>query len=200
MSDWGHSTVAYAVHVATEAGARRLALFHHDPSHTDKEIDRMLARARRLGAQYRLDDVTAASEGWTIDLGEGMTTTFNTTQFKEAMSRFATGVTIVTALEDGIPVGFSCQSFVSLSLDPPLVALAPAKTSTSWPRIAQGRHLLRERPLRSSVRCGQNFAVSGGDKFVGVPWHPAETEARRSSGFAGLDRLRAGAGARRRRP
>jgi ribonuclease BN (tRNA processing enzyme) len=66
MSDWGHSTVAYAVHVATEAGARRLALFHHDPSHTDKEM----ARARRLGAQYRLDDVTAASEGWTIDLGK----------------------------------------------------------------------------------------------------------------------------------
>jgi ribonuclease BN (tRNA processing enzyme) len=70
MSDWGHSTVAYAVHVATEAGARRLSLFHHDPSHTDKEIDRMLSRARRLAAQYRLDDVTAASEGWTIDLGK----------------------------------------------------------------------------------------------------------------------------------
>ncbi|MDQ1361940.1 MAG: hypothetical protein QOJ44_2317, partial [Acidimicrobiaceae bacterium] len=32
-----------------------------------------------------------------------MTTTFNTTQFKEAMSRFATGVAIVTALEDGVP-------------------------------------------------------------------------------------------------
>ena len=44
MSDWGHSTVAYAVHVAAEAGARRLALFHHDPSHTDKEIDRMSPR------------------------------------------------------------------------------------------------------------------------------------------------------------
>jgi phosphoribosyl 1,2-cyclic phosphodiesterase len=68
MSDWGHSTVAYAVHVAAEAGVGRLALFHHDPSHTDKEIDRMLSRARRLAAQYRLDDVTAASEGWTIDL------------------------------------------------------------------------------------------------------------------------------------
>src|SRR5665213_1630553 len=70
MSDWGHSTVAYAVHVAAEAGAHRLSLFHHDPSHTDKEIDRMLSRARRLAAQYRLDDVTAASEGWTIDLGK----------------------------------------------------------------------------------------------------------------------------------
>ncbi len=42
---WGHSTVGYAVHVAAEAGARRLALFHHDPRHTDDDIDRH-ARAR----------------------------------------------------------------------------------------------------------------------------------------------------------
>jgi flavin reductase (DIM6/NTAB) family NADH-FMN oxidoreductase RutF len=103
-----------------------------------------------------------------------MTSMFNTIQFKEAMSRFVTGVTIVTALEEGTPVGFSCQSFVSLSLDPPLVALAPAKTSTSWPRIARARtfcvNVLSD---RQSEVC-RNFAVSGGDKFVGVLWHPAD--------------------------
>jgi 3-hydroxy-9,10-secoandrosta-1,3,5(10)-triene-9,17-dione monooxygenase reductase component len=104
-----------------------------------------------------------------------MTTTFNTTQFKEAMSRFATGVAIVTALEDGVPVGFSCQSFVSLSLDPPLVALAPAKTSTSWPRIARaGSFCVNILSEHQSAVC-MNFAVSGGNKFIGVPWHPAET-------------------------
>jgi phosphoribosyl 1,2-cyclic phosphodiesterase len=69
MSDWGHSTVAYAVHVAAEAGVRRLALFHHDPSHTDKEIDRMLSRTRRLASQHSLGEVTAAAEGTTTDLG-----------------------------------------------------------------------------------------------------------------------------------
>jgi flavin reductase (DIM6/NTAB) family NADH-FMN oxidoreductase RutF len=104
-----------------------------------------------------------------------MTTTFNTTQFKEAMSRFATGVTIVTALEDGVPVGFSCQSFVSLSLDPPLVALAPAKTSTSWPRISRaGSFCVNILSDHQSAVC-MNFAMSGGDKFIGVPWHPADT-------------------------
>ena len=104
-----------------------------------------------------------------------MTTTFDISQFKEAMSRFATGVTIVTALEDGAPVGFSCQSFVSLSLEPPLVALAPAKTSTSWPRIARaGSFCVNVLSDRQSDVC-MNFAVSGGDKFVGVPWRPAET-------------------------
>ena len=36
---WGHSTLDYAVHVAREAGARRLALFHHDPTHDDDALD-----------------------------------------------------------------------------------------------------------------------------------------------------------------
>jgi len=99
---------------------------------------------------------------------------FNTAHFKDTMSRFATGVTIVTALEEGSPVGFSCQSFVSLSLDPPLVALAPARTSTSWPRIARsGSFCVNVLSARQSAVC-MNFAISGGDKFVGVPWHPAE--------------------------
>jgi ribonuclease BN (tRNA processing enzyme) len=68
LSDWGHSTPAYAFHVASEAGAKRLALFHHDPSHTDKEIDRMLGHVRRLASGQRIE-VTAAAEGTTIDLG-----------------------------------------------------------------------------------------------------------------------------------
>jgi 3-hydroxy-9,10-secoandrosta-1,3,5(10)-triene-9,17-dione monooxygenase reductase component len=102
-----------------------------------------------------------------------MTNTFDTYGFKDAMSRFATGVTIVTAMEDGVPVGFTCQSFVSLSLEPPLVALAPAKTSTSWPRIARaGSFCVNVLAAEQEGLC-RGFAVSGGDKFAGVPWRPA---------------------------
>ncbi len=67
-SDWGHSTDAYAVRVASESGAKRLALFHHDPAHTDGEVDGLLARARELAAPLGLRDVTAAAEGSTVDL------------------------------------------------------------------------------------------------------------------------------------
>lgn len=69
--DWGHSTVAYAVHVAAAAGARRLLLFHHDPSHDDEQVDRIVARARALPEAARLDEVAAAVEGLTVDLGPG---------------------------------------------------------------------------------------------------------------------------------
>jgi phosphoribosyl 1,2-cyclic phosphodiesterase len=65
---WGHSTVSYAVHVAAQAGARRLALFHHDPRHTDDDIDRMLADAQATDDARRLDAVLAAREGLAIDL------------------------------------------------------------------------------------------------------------------------------------
>jgi phosphoribosyl 1,2-cyclic phosphodiesterase len=67
--DWGHSTAAYAVHVAAEAGAKRLMLTHHDPSHNDREIDRVLTAARRLPEAKQLEDVSAAHEAQSIDLG-----------------------------------------------------------------------------------------------------------------------------------
>lgn len=69
--DWGHSTVAYAVRVAAEAGARRLALFHHDPSRDDDEVAALLERARHLPDAARLDELSIACEGGTVDLVGG---------------------------------------------------------------------------------------------------------------------------------
>jgi 3-hydroxy-9,10-secoandrosta-1,3,5(10)-triene-9,17-dione monooxygenase reductase component len=87
------------------------------------------------------------------------------------MSHFATGVTVVTALEEDQPVGFTCQSFVSLSLDPPMVALAPAKTSTSWPRIARAGYFCVNILGDHQSELSRVFAVAGGDKFTAVRWH-----------------------------
>ena len=65
---WGHCTVDYAVHVAATAGARRLALFHHDPEHDDGAVDALLAHATDIGAERGLEEVVAAAEGTTIAL------------------------------------------------------------------------------------------------------------------------------------
>ena len=66
---FGHSTIDYAVHVAHEAGAQRLALFHHCPSHSDDQVDLMHLYA---GAQAeRVTDnleVLAAREGLVVEL------------------------------------------------------------------------------------------------------------------------------------
>jgi phosphoribosyl 1,2-cyclic phosphodiesterase len=63
---WGHCSVDYAVLVARESGARRLALFHHDPSHGDDQVDAMLARARSLAEGTGIEEVLAAYEGLTV--------------------------------------------------------------------------------------------------------------------------------------
>ena len=68
-SDWGHSTAAFAVHVAAEANVKRLLLSHHDPSHNDREIDRIISSARRLPEAKSIEDVSAAHESQSIDLG-----------------------------------------------------------------------------------------------------------------------------------
>ncbi|HET9771802.1 MAG TPA: MBL fold metallo-hydrolase [Acidimicrobiia bacterium] len=65
---WGHCTIDYAVHVAAEAGAKRLALFHHDPSHDDETLDG-LATAAVAAGEARGVEVLAAYEGLTLAFG-----------------------------------------------------------------------------------------------------------------------------------
>ncbi len=66
---WGHSTLEYAVHVAREAGARRLALFHHDPTHDDADLDAFGRATERSGLAGTLEAIVMAAEGSTLELG-----------------------------------------------------------------------------------------------------------------------------------
>jgi phosphoribosyl 1,2-cyclic phosphodiesterase len=65
---WGHCTIDYAVHVAAEAGAKRLALFHHDPSHDDETLDGLATAAVATGEAHGVE-VLAAYEGLTMAFG-----------------------------------------------------------------------------------------------------------------------------------
>ncbi|NEK60623.1 flavin reductase family protein [Geodermatophilus sabuli] len=94
---------------------------------------------------------------------------------REVLGHFASGVTVVTALTDAGPIGFTCQSFSSLSLDPPLVVFAPARTSQTWPLLrAFGRFCVNVLAEDQTGLSGA-FARSGGDKFAGVHWRPSRT-------------------------
>jgi 3-hydroxy-9,10-secoandrosta-1,3,5(10)-triene-9,17-dione monooxygenase reductase component len=94
------------------------------------------------------------------------------TRFREVLGRFATGVTVVTALDDGMPLGFTCQAFASLSLRPPMVVLAPAKSSTSWPRMVRAGAFCVNILTDAQQAISDAFAESSEDKFEGVSWHP----------------------------
>jgi flavin reductase (DIM6/NTAB) family NADH-FMN oxidoreductase RutF len=96
---------------------------------------------------------------------------------RAAFGCFPSGVIAVCALDaDGGPVGMAASSFVSLSLDPPLVAISIQRTSTSWPRLRQVER------LGVSVLAQDHEDVcaklSGkGDRFVSVEWMPLDTSA-----------------------
>ncbi len=93
-----------------------------------------------------------------------------TAELRSTLSHFASGVTIVTSLWEDVPVGFTCQSFFSLSLDPPYVAIAPAKTSTTWPLIAKAGTFCVNILSEGQESLCRTFAVTGADKFAGVDW------------------------------
>ncbi|NUR38463.1 MAG: flavin reductase family protein [Streptomyces sp.] len=97
-------------------------------------------------------------------------------EFRRVLGNFATGVAVVTApAADGEsgPAGFACQSFSSLSLDPPLVTFMVGRTSTTWPRIARaGAFCVNVLAAHQGALC-RGFAVSGADKFAGVAYDAA---------------------------
>jgi flavin reductase (DIM6/NTAB) family NADH-FMN oxidoreductase RutF len=93
-------------------------------------------------------------------------------EFRAALGHFASGVVVVTAMHGHNPTGFTCQSFFSLSLDPPLVALAPGKTSTTWPRVAEAGSFCANVLAADQEALARAFANTGADKFAGVGWTP----------------------------
>ncbi|MFF0160010.1 flavin reductase family protein [Streptomyces sp. NPDC005263] len=109
-------------------------------------------------------------------VGENERAPVDPTEFRRVLGAFATGVTVVTAPAtepDGSPAGFACQSFSSLSLDPPLIAFMVGRTSTTWPRIARaGVFCVNVLSAGQGELC-RAFAVRGADKFAGVEHTPA---------------------------
>ncbi len=113
-------------------------------------------------------------------------------EFRRVLGNFATGVAVVTAPPEGdtgSPAGFACQSFSSLSLDPPLVAFMVGRTSTTWPRIARaGVFCVNVLSAGQGELC-RAFAVSGADKFAGVAYDasPVSGSPRLAGTLAWID-------------
>lgn len=104
---------------------------------------------------------------------EGLAPAIEPRHLRDVLGHFASGIVVVTACAADGPVGFTCQSFASLSLEPPLVSFCPARTSTTWPRIrAVSRFCVNVLADHQQGLSGA-FARSGADKFDGVTWRPS---------------------------
>lgn len=89
---------------------------------------------------------------------------------RHVLGHFCSGVTVVTGHHDGEPVGFSCQSFASLSLDPPLVLFTASLVSRTLPRLQQAGTIAVNVLAEDQEELSRRFARSGTDKFAGLSW------------------------------
>lgn len=91
-------------------------------------------------------------------------------RFRDVLGRYASGVTVVTTMSAGQPVGMTCQSFTSVSLDPPLVAFLPTKQSRAFASIQRAGTFCVNFLAAGQEELSNAFASRGDDKFAGVEW------------------------------
>jgi flavin reductase (DIM6/NTAB) family NADH-FMN oxidoreductase RutF len=93
--------------------------------------------------------------------------------FRNALGSYATGVTIITAAAaDGKPAGLTCNSFTSVSLNPPLVLWSLVIYSQSMTVFQNASHFAVNVLGAAQQDLAAKFAVSSADKFAGVKWTP----------------------------
>lgn len=103
---------------------------------------------------------------------------FDTRDFRRALGRFATGITVITArAADGEIAGLTVNSFNSVSLDPPLVLWSLGRDSPSHEVFERATHFAVNVLSEQQRALSDNFARSGVDKFVGLSWTPATSGA-----------------------
>ncbi len=93
---------------------------------------------------------------------------------RQALGAFATGVTIVTARapESGEPVGFTANSFTSVSLEPPLLLVCLAHTAASYKVFCEAESFAVNVLAAAQQETAMLFATRGADKFGPTGWHP----------------------------
>jgi 3-hydroxy-9,10-secoandrosta-1,3,5(10)-triene-9,17-dione monooxygenase reductase component len=95
--------------------------------------------------------------------------------YRTVLGHFATGVVIVTAFDGDDPVGMACNSFTSVSLEPPLVLFCAAKSSTTWPRIQGARKWAANILDDDGEEICRLFAQKGADRFARIAYTPGRT-------------------------
>lgn len=89
---------------------------------------------------------------------------------KQVNRQFVTGVTVVTALDDGTPRGLAVNAFASISLDPATVMVAVQHTSSTHDCLFRADHLAINILSTDQLDVVNRFAVKSDDKFAGLDW------------------------------
>jgi len=94
-------------------------------------------------------------------------------ELRNAYGHFPTGVTALCALCEGRPVGMAASSFMTVSLDPPLVSVCVNNTSRTWLVLNRLSRLGVSVLAESQDRTCRQLAAAVGDRFAGLEWESA---------------------------
>jgi flavin reductase (DIM6/NTAB) family NADH-FMN oxidoreductase RutF len=90
--------------------------------------------------------------------------------FRDTLGHYASGITIISGIDEAGPIGFTCQSFCSVSTEPPLISFSVMKTSTTYPRIRETGKFAVNVLSNHQHTVSNQFARTGADKWAGIPW------------------------------
>lgn len=100
-----------------------------------------------------------------------------TRELRDAFGSFMTGVTIVTTCGvDGNPLGFTANSFSSVSLDPALLLVSIAKTSRNYQAFCSAGHFAVNVLSEHQKDLSNTFARPSENRFAGTAWRPSANE------------------------
>jgi flavin reductase (DIM6/NTAB) family NADH-FMN oxidoreductase RutF len=98
-------------------------------------------------------------------------------ELRRVFGAFPTGVTAVAALVDGVPTGLAANSFTSVSLDPPMVSVCVAHSSTTWPQLSRvARFGVSVLGAHQEEECRQ-LSARGRDRFAAMAWRATDDGA-----------------------
>jgi 3-hydroxy-9,10-secoandrosta-1,3,5(10)-triene-9,17-dione monooxygenase reductase component len=104
-----------------------------------------------------------------------VTTAIDPLEFRSVLGHFATGVTVVTGQAGDQPVGLAANAFTSVSLDPPLVLVCPARISETWPLIRASGAFAVNFLAEHQEELSRRFGARGIDRFADAGWHTRTT-------------------------
>ncbi|MCI0144059.1 flavin reductase [Arthrobacter bambusae] len=103
---------------------------------------------------------------------------FDARRYRNVLGHFPTGVVVITAIAtNGEPVGMAVGSFTSVSLDPPLVAFLPDKSSSTFPKIREAGSFCVNVLSTAQESVCRAFATKNADRFSATGWRPSESGA-----------------------
>ncbi|WP_067494893.1 flavin reductase family protein [Actinoplanes sp. TFC3] len=98
-------------------------------------------------------------------------------QLRRVFGSFPTGVTALAALVGDAPTGLAANSFVSVSLDPPMVSVCVARTSTTWPRLREANRLGVSVLGAHQEHVGRQLSAQVADRFAALSWRASQDGA-----------------------